>query len=106
MTLSLELTDIFCCWVIRKQPCCMPYCFSSFSCKSMPRSGCSTLHGVSLNKKEIISLMLETVSNLICHIITDGWYTCLLLVEWSIRLLCKDYDLSQSLDNDVMLNSR
>ena len=50
VALSLELTDIFRLWVLSEQISCVlqSYC-ASFSCKSIPRSDCSALHGVNHN---------------------------------------------------------
>ena len=49
LALSIELTDTFCLWVLSKQLFYIFIIFSSFPCNSMPRSYCSTLHGVNHN---------------------------------------------------------
>ena len=51
MALSLELTDIFQPQVLSKQISCASFCVS-FSCNSMPCSGCSALHGVNPDLKK------------------------------------------------------
>ena len=64
IALSLELTDTFYLQVLFKQISCMLQSFcTSFSCKSsIPRSGCSALHGVNPIKqsKELVIILCPT----------------------------------------------
>ena len=54
VALSLELRDIFLLYVLSKQISCILWSFcASFSCNSMPFSGCSALHVLNPNFKKI-----------------------------------------------------
>ena len=53
------LTEIICLQVVFKQISYLKIVCTSFSCNSVPRSGCSVLHGVNLNYKKPHKLKLS-----------------------------------------------
>ena len=81
MVFNLELIDIFWMQVLVKQISCMPQIFCvSFSCNSMPCSGCSVLHGVNSNyQNKNFSLLLQ----LCCFYCTD-----VALMRFMLHLCC------------------
>ena len=79
MALSLEQADIFSLLDLSKQISCMLEHFcDSFSCNSMPSSGCPALHGVNPSFKKIkikiftSSIMKKNIS--VTTVLGNGYF--------------------------------